>query len=267
MTQAVTLSSPLDTLWLFTVAPGNWMGVFRNRSCLDPANTILWANAGLMLAKMSLVCWEESKHLPNGHTTLLRRWINVSDVDSLLGTRRCCNVESTVDSTSQQRRVPNGLSNAVSTHGKRRTGRTSQKYWLFGWCDVRLAVQMAWSHYFHLRVWAMISPCWPRSALHVVLHVMAANVSLSGSNLMFGGHVQVLDFQVTSRSLLCGLRHYICWWTKGSSTPPPPHTSAHISCIPATQNICIAFVQRRPNVFDVGPTLYKCYTNVLCLLV
>ena len=33
-----------------------------------------------------------------------------------------------------------------------------------------------------------------------------------------------------------------------------------------TQNICITFVQRRPNVFDVGPTLYKCYTNVLCLL-
>ena len=31
-----------------------------------------------------------------------------------------------------------------------------------------------------------------------------------------------------------------------------------------TQNICIPFVQRRP--FDVGPTLYKCYTNVLCLL-
>ena len=33
-----------------------------------------------------------------------------------------------------------------------------------------------------------------------------------------------------------------------------------------TQNICITFVQRRPNVFDVGPTLYNCYTNVLCLL-
>ena len=32
------------------------------------------------------------------------------------------------------------------------------------------------------------------------------------------------------------------------------------------QNICITFVQRQPNVFDVGPTLYKCYTNVLCLL-
>ena len=32
------------------------------------------------------------------------------------------------------------------------------------------------------------------------------------------------------------------------------------------QNICITFMQRRLNVFDVGPTLYKCYTNVLCLL-
>ena len=29
-----------------------------------------------------------------------------------------------------------------------------------------------------------------------------------------------------------------------------------------TRNNCITFVQRRPNVFDVGPTLYKCYTNV-----
>ena len=33
-----------------------------------------------------------------------------------------------------------------------------------------------------------------------------------------------------------------------------------------TQNICITFVQRRPKVFDVGPTLYKCYTNVLRVL-
>ena len=24
-----------------------------------------------------------------------------------------------------------------------------------------------------------------------------------------------------------------------------------------TQHICITFIQRRPNVFDVGPTLYK----------
>ena len=29
---------------------------------------------------------------------------------------------------------------------------------------------------------------------------------------------------------------------------------------------CFVFAGCRPNVFDVGPTLYKCYTNVLCLL-
>ena len=33
-----------------------------------------------------------------------------------------------------------------------------------------------------------------------------------------------------------------------------------------TQNFFITFVQRRPNAFDSGPTLYKCYKNVLCLL-
>ena len=33
-----------------------------------------------------------------------------------------------------------------------------------------------------------------------------------------------------------------------------------------TKNICLTFIQHRPNVFDVGPTLYKCYTDVLCLL-
>ena len=32
-----------------------------------------------------------------------------------------------------------------------------------------------------------------------------------------------------------------------------------------TQTICITFAQRRPNVFDAGPTLYKCYTNVVLL--
>ena len=34
-----------------------------------------------------------------------------------------------------------------------------------------------------------------------------------------------------------------------------------------TQTICITLVQRRPSVEDAGPTLYKCYKNVLCLLV
>ena len=32
-----------------------------------------------------------------------------------------------------------------------------------------------------------------------------------------------------------------------------------------TQHICIIFIQRRPNVFDVCPALYS-HTNVLCLL-
>ena len=42
------------------------------------------------------------------------------------------------------------------------------------------------------------------------------------------------------------------------------HQKFVLSCISMrTQNICITFVQSRPNVFDVGPTLYKCYTNVL----
>ena len=33
-----------------------------------------------------------------------------------------------------------------------------------------------------------------------------------------------------------------------------------------TQNICITLMQRRRNVLEVDPTLYKCYTDVLCLL-
>ena len=33
-----------------------------------------------------------------------------------------------------------------------------------------------------------------------------------------------------------------------------------------TQNICITFIQCWANVDDDGPTLYICYTNVLCLL-
>ena len=37
-------------------------------------------------------------------------------------------------------------------------------------------------------------------------------------------------------------------------------------CCPENTNHCITFVQRQPNVFDVGPPLYKCYTSVLCLL-
>ena len=68
--------------------------------------------------------------------------------------------------------------------------------------------------------------------------------------------------------------------------PPPPYTLIPLTCTiwscptlcrrwanagdvsaaQQTENICITFVQRRPNVEDVGPTLYKCYANVFCLL-
>ena len=39
------------------------------------------------------------------------------------------------------------------------------------------------------------------------------------------------------------------------------------TAIPANTKHCIAFVQRQPNVFDVGSTLYKCHTFFLRLLV
>ena len=35
---------------------------------------------------------------------------------------------------------------------------------------------------------------------------------------------------------------------------------------PSKQNICITFVRCWTNVKDAVPTLYKCYTNILCLL-
>ena len=40
-----------------------------------------------------------------------------------------------------------------------------------------------------------------------------------------------------------------------STSPPPPASQQ-------TQNICMPFVQRRSNVFNVGPTLYKCFVFV-----
>ena len=36
--------------------------------------------------------------------------------------------------------------------------------------------------------------------------------------------------------------------------------------LPAFVVICITFVQYWPKVEDIWPTLYKCHTNVLCLL-
>ena len=45
--------------------------------------------------------------------------------------------------------------------------------------------------------------------------------------------------------------------------PPPPQAE---TLYQQTQNIGIPFIQCWSNFKDVGPTLYKCYTNVLCLL-
>ena len=47
--------------------------------------------------------------------------------------------------------------------------------------------------------------------------------------------------------------------------PAISHSLTDIN-FPVTQNIFITFIQRRPNVFDFGAALYKCYINVLCLL-
>ena len=69
-----------------------------------------------------------------------------------------------------------------------------------------------------------------------------------GQCLVFSGQV-FISFSFTLR---CGLQ-----------LPPSPDFDA--TSTRPTQNICITFVQYRPNVFDVGSTLYKCYTN-LCFV-
>ena len=53
----------------------------------------------------------------------------------------------------------------------------------------------------------------------------------------------------------------ITWQLSGCSELVNPDDSPQ-----QTENICITFIQRRSNVFDVGPTLYKCYTNIFYLL-
>ena len=50
-------------------------------------------------------------------------------------------------------------------------------------------------------------------------------------------------------------------------TITPPGSCLTKQCVTqTTQNICITFIQCWTSVADVGPALYKCYTNVLCLL-
>ena len=52
---------------------------------------------------------------------------------------------------------------------------------------------------------------------------------------------------------------------KGGGANHYPRAPALERCVHQTLNICITFVQRRPNVFDVGQKLYKCDTNVFCV--
>ena len=58
------------------------------------------------------------------------------------------------------------------------------------------------------------------------------------------------------------LVHRLQRWPNTKKTP----VQLNVPTAQQTQNICTTFVQRRPNVFDAGPTLYKCYTNALCFL-
>ena len=58
----------------------------------------------------------------------------------------------------------------------------------------------------------------------------------------------------------------IWWFAWTNCTRVHPFRGEVVDPSQQTQNICMAFVECWTNVEDVGPTLYKCYTNVLCLL-
>ena len=67
------------------------------------------------------------------------------------------------------------------------------------------------------------------------------------------------------------LSHWICQSVVWSHICPfisngTKYGPIHNTDSQQTPNNCIAFIQRRPNVFAFGPTLYKCYTNIVCLL-
>ena len=67
--------------------------------------------------------------------------------------------------------------------------------------------------------------------------------------------------------LLCSFKHNLFALRRSFFLREPQARNAYGCCTTQqAQNICITFVQRRPNVFDVGPALYKCYTNVLWML-
>ena len=72
-----------------------------------------------------------------------------------------------------------------------------------------------------------------------------------------------------------GIKTHECCWCTGNagscrsvciSESRAAYIFISMARILQTQNICITFVQRWSNVFDVGLTLYKCYTMFSCLL-
>ena len=102
---------------------------------------------------------------------------------------------------------------------------------------------------------------WPNvGQLSVMLTKHYTNIRVNGWCL----HLTRL-WSITSRDSM-GIIIVITHWTRDVYLTP------HIS-VPAgnydrwittqqTQNICITLVQCWTNVEDVGPTLYKCYTNI-----
>ena len=82
----------------------------------------------------------------------------------------------------------------------------------------------------------------------------------------FSVHFYKLKENVVLVLCICLLMYTTLNVSKGSSQHWLNHTYSEHTSSQQTQSNCITFIQRRPNVFDVGPTLYKCYTYVLCLL-
>ena len=112
----------------------------------------------------------------------------------------------------------------------------------------------------------------------------ALHIVLTKKSVMTSSYVNITYFYLSPcsdisvcLSLICrGLlaRASRCWlavWITEESRCGLMTLSSESESIPIittqwTPNICITFVQCWTNVADVGLTLYKCYTNVLCLL-
>ena len=88
--------------------------------------------------------------------------------------------------------------------------------------------------------------------------------------------MQLSDYTVVTLFIIIHYLFYTKRYNEGSSAYFKARTCmilknnlmqfVTISFSQQTQNICITFIQCWTNVEDVGPALYKCYTNVLCFL-